>query len=84
MTSTTRSAHETLALSPRQLHCLRLAAQGLTSPEIAKTLGISSRTVDQYFAGACERLGVRNRTQAVAELVALGLISPTLPQNSGA
>jgi DNA-binding CsgD family transcriptional regulator len=62
-------------LSPRQTDCLRLAAAGKTSPEIAKILGISSRTVDQYIAEACERLNVRNRIQAVAKAVSMGLIS---------
>ncbi|WP_409418313.1 LuxR C-terminal-related transcriptional regulator [Phenylobacterium sp.] len=61
-------------LSPRQLDCLNLAAQGKNSPEIAVLLRISSRTVDQHIAEACERLKVRNRTQAVAEAVRLGLI----------
>jgi DNA-binding CsgD family transcriptional regulator len=61
-------------LSPRQLDCLRLAAQGKSSPEIAELLGISRRTVDQRIAEACERLGVRNRVEAVAKAVRLGLI----------
>lgn len=61
-------------LSPRQIDCLRQAAQGKNSPEIAKLLGISRRTVDEYFAAACERLGVRNRTQAVAKAIQLRLI----------
>lgn len=62
------------SLSPRQLDCLRLAAQGKSSPEIAVLLGISRRTVDQRIAEACERLDVRNRTEAVAKAVRLGLI----------
>ncbi|WP_313515136.1 MULTISPECIES: helix-turn-helix transcriptional regulator [Brevundimonas] len=62
------------ALSPRQMECLRLAADGNSSPEIALLLGISRRTVDQRIAEACDRLQVRNRTQAVAEAVRLGLI----------
>jgi LuxR family transcriptional regulator of spore coat protein len=61
-------------LSPRQLDCLRLAAQGRNSTEIASLLGISPRTVDQHIAEACERLKVRNRTQAVARVVKLRLI----------
>ena len=60
-------------LSPRQLECLRLAAAGQTSIEIAAELGISSRTVDQHVSEACMRLRVRNRVQAVAKAVALGL-----------
>ena len=68
-------------LSPRQLECLQLAAQGLTSPEIARALGISARTVDQYMAEACVRLEVRNRVQAVAKAVALGLVCVSPPQD---
>lgn len=64
-----------LRLSPRQIECLRLAAAGQTSPEIAATLGLSARTVDQYVAEACERLKVRNRVQAVAKAFELGLFS---------
>lgn len=63
------------SLSPRQIECLRLAAAGKTSVEIAATLGLSSRTVDQYVGEACERLKVRNRTQAVAKASELGLLS---------
>ncbi len=66
-------------LSPRQLECLRLAAAGHTSSEIAVTLGLSSRTVDQYVGEACERLKVRNRVQAVAKAAALGLLSDPPP-----
>lgn len=67
-----RSDH--ITLSPRQLDCLRLAAEGKSSPEIAILLGISRRTVDQRIAEACERLEVRNRIEAVAKAVRLGLI----------
>ena len=47
--------------------------------EIAATLGLSSRTVDQYVGEACERLKVRNRVQAVAKAVELGLFSRPPP-----
>lgn len=62
-------------LSPRQFDCLRLAAQGLTSPQIGIALGMSPRTVNQRIRESCARLGVRNRTQAVAKLVALGQLA---------
>lgn len=68
-----------LRLSPRQIECLRLAAAGQTSVEIAAALGLSSRTVDQYVGEACERLKVRNRVQAVAKAVKLGLFSDSPP-----
>lgn len=38
-----------LELSPRQLDCLRLAAQGLTSRQIGKMLGISPRTLNEHI-----------------------------------
>ena len=66
-------------LSPRQIECLRLAAAGKTSSEIAAALGISSRTVDQYVGEACERLNVRNRVQAVAKALTLGLLPDAPP-----
>lgn len=66
-------------LSPRQVECLRLAAAGKTSSEIAAALGISARTVDQYVGEACERLNVRNRVQAVAKALSLGLLSDAPP-----
>jgi DNA-binding CsgD family transcriptional regulator len=66
-------------LSPRQIECLRLAAEGKTSSEIAAALGISSRTVDQYVGEACERLNVRNRIQAVAKALTLGLLPDAPP-----
>jgi len=62
-------------LSPRQLACLRLVAAGKTTLEIAAELGISNRTVEQYVADACARLGVRTRIEAVVKSVRLGLIS---------
>ena len=62
-------------LSPRQLDCLRLAARGLTSPQIAAALGMSARTVNQRIAEACVRLGVRTRIEAVVKAVRLGMIA---------
>lgn len=61
-------------LSPRQIACLRLAAEGKTSAQIAAAIGISPRTVDQYIGDACERMKVRNRVQAVAMAMSHGLL----------
>jgi DNA-binding CsgD family transcriptional regulator len=62
-------------LSPRQLACPKLVAAGKTTLEIGVELGISNRTVEQYVAEACRRLGVRTRIEAVVKTVRLGLIS---------
>lgn len=63
------------ALTARQLECLRLIADGETSAEIAASLGLSKRTIDHYVQFACAKLGVRNRTQAVAKAIQLDLIA---------
>lgn len=62
------------SLSRRQMQCLDLVRQGMTSGEIGRILGLSSRTVDQYLAQSCARLQTRNRAQAVAEALRLDLI----------
>jgi DNA-binding NarL/FixJ family response regulator len=62
-------------LSPRELEVLKLAAQGLRTTEIAERLFISSRTVETHVDNANDKLGVRNRTAAVAKAIELGLIS---------
>jgi len=65
----------TPTLSPRQVACLRLVAGGKTTLEIGAELGISNRTVEQYVAEACARLGVRTRIEAIVKTIRLGLIS---------
>jgi two-component system, LuxR family, response regulator FixJ len=52
-------------LSPRQREVMQLVADGLSNKEIARRLGISSRTVENYRAWVMERIGAAN----VAELV---------------
>lgn len=59
-------------LSSRQLECLQLTADGLTSGEIGRRLGLSARTVDEHLLLACRALGVRTRVQAVVVLVRAG------------
>ena len=63
-------------LSARQLECLELIAAGEASASIARTLGLSRRTVDHYILLLCAKLQVRTRAQAVAVALALGLITP--------
>jgi pimeloyl-ACP methyl ester carboxylesterase/DNA-binding CsgD family transcriptional regulator len=53
-------------LSRRQAEVLELMARGKTNKEIAEALVLSIRTVERHVAGIYARLGVRNRTEAVA------------------
>jgi DNA-binding NarL/FixJ family response regulator len=54
------------ALSRRQAEVLRLIALGRTNREIADELTLSLRTVERHVADLYDRLGVRNRAEAVA------------------
>jgi DNA-binding CsgD family transcriptional regulator len=67
---------EALAVTPtlpqRQREILQLMADGLTTKEIAKRLGISRRTVSMHIAALKKRLGVQTRAESVGRAVALG------------
>jgi DNA-binding NarL/FixJ family response regulator len=63
-------------LSDREIEVLTWAASGKTSAEIAKILGISKRTIDFHIDNAREKLGVKNRTQAVIKATTNNLIKP--------
>ncbi len=58
------------ALTPRQRQVMQLAAQGLSSKEIARLLEISDRTVENHRAWLMDRMGARN----LAELVRMAIL----------
>ncbi len=60
-------------LSPRELECLRLTADGLTSDEIAARLGLSVHTANQYLSNTIAKLNAVNRMHAVAKALRAGL-----------
>jgi len=62
------------SLTSRELQCLQLVAGGNTSKEIASKLGISTPGVNFHILNVSQKLGARNRTQAVALAISLGLI----------
>ena len=62
-------------LTRREMEVIVLLADGLTSNEIAKTLDISSHTVDWYINGLQEKLKAKNRQHVVASAFRLGLVS---------
>jgi DNA-binding CsgD family transcriptional regulator len=65
-----------LALSPRESECLLWTSYGLRSKEIAEKLGITTKTVEHHLAKAKDKLGSKNRVEAVMKAVSLGLIRP--------
>jgi DNA-binding CsgD family transcriptional regulator len=61
-------------LTSRELELLRLAADGLSGPQIAEKLVLSPATVRTHFANIYGKLGVGDRAAAVATALRLGLI----------
>ena len=59
-----------VALSPREIECLKWAAQGKSTWETGRILGISRHTVAFHLDNAKSKLGVRSTVQAVARLIA--------------
>lgn len=53
-------------LSKRESEVLRLLSIGMSNQEIADELGISRNTVRSHVSNILEKVGARNRTQAVA------------------
>lgn len=61
-------------LSKRELEVLRLVAEGLSNEEIARRLVVSLPTIKFHTSNIFGKLGVRNRTEAVAKAQGLGLL----------
>jgi LuxR family maltose regulon positive regulatory protein len=64
-------------LSEREIEVLQLVAEGMTNPEIAAKLILSLYTIKTHTRNIYGKLGVNNRTQAVAKARALGILSAT-------
>lgn len=65
-------------LTRRETEILSQVAQGRSSKSIAELLFVSSRTIEYHLASAYEKLGARNRVQAILAAGSLGLI-PDIP-----
>jgi LuxR family maltose regulon positive regulatory protein len=61
-------------LSQREEEVLALIAAGLTNREIADRLIISAETAKKHVGNICDKLDVRNRTEAAARARELGLL----------
>jgi DNA-binding CsgD family transcriptional regulator len=62
------------SLTPRELAVLRLLSVGHQVAESAQLLGLGEETVRTHLKKAQNKLGVRNRTHAVAQALRLHLI----------
>jgi LuxR family quorum sensing-dependent transcriptional regulator len=62
------------SLSRREVECLRLAAGGKTTVEMARILSLSEYTVNHYLNRATRKLDSVNRVQTIAKALRAGLI----------
>jgi two-component system, NarL family, nitrate/nitrite response regulator NarL len=61
-------------LSDRELEILSFVARGMTTPEIAAELHLSSATIKTHLQKVYDRLGVSDRTSAVVAALRRGLL----------
>jgi two-component system nitrate/nitrite response regulator NarL len=69
-----RSARPRPLISERERQTLVLIAEGLSAPEIGRTLHLSTSTVKTHLQHVYEKLGVSERAAAVAEAMRRGLL----------
>jgi len=62
-------------LSPREREVLLLAGRGESSKEIASKLYISERTVQTHLASIYDKLGARNKTEALLLALKYGVVT---------
>lgn len=62
--------------TPRELEVLSLMVKGARNKEIAETLVIAEQTVKIHVGNIMAKLGVDNRTEAVALAIKLNLVNP--------
>ena len=61
-------------LTPREMQCFKLAAQGLTNKAIAQQLDISDRTAKFHLENIYHKLGAERRGEAIAKARAKGIV----------
>jgi len=61
-------------LSPRELDVLKLVAQGMSNPDIARQLVLSEHTVHRHLTNILRKLSMSSRAAAAAWAARAGLV----------
>ena len=69
-----RSRDQERLLTPREDQILRLTANGMSAPDIARQLHLGATTVKTHLQRVYEKLGVSDRAAAVAEAMRRGIL----------
>jgi two-component system, NarL family, nitrate/nitrite response regulator NarL len=69
-----RTPRDRPAMTGRERETLKLIADGLSAPDIGRTLHLSTATVKTHLQHIYEKLGVSERAAAVAEAMRRGLL----------
>lgn len=69
-------------LTPRENEVLMLLAQGQANKQIARSLGISEKTVKAHLTNIFQRIGVADRTQAALWAERRGLLTARQPTST--
>lgn len=69
-------------LTQREIELLQLMANGMSNKAIAKKLCVSENTVKYHLKNMMQKLGVQNRTEAVAHAIRVGLLDRNLTEPS--
>jgi DNA-binding NarL/FixJ family response regulator len=72
-----------LGLTPRQGEILDLVLRGLPNKRIALALNVSESTVKEHVTGILDKLGVRNRVEAITKLRGRRLHLPVAGASAG-
>jgi len=76
-TGRNEKAIEALGLTKREIEVLECLRRGESNKEIARSLEISPNTVKTHLKSLYEKIGVKNRTQAVTQATELSIYTLT-------
>lgn len=76
MRPVTAPGEQAVALSPRELECLKWCASGKSTWDMARIMNCSESGINAHFSRIRHKLGTSTRRQAIVKAIRIGLINP--------